>query len=405
MTPESALFSVALGLHSPWRVDRVDFDVEAKELHLHLDFDRGSQFSCPVCTAGCKAYDRAPRTWRHLNFFEHKSFIHTDLPRVECPSCGVKVVDVPWARPASGFTLLFEAMVIILCKNMPVSSVARHVGENDTRLWRVLEYYVNTARDGLDMSNVSKIGVDETSWKPGHRFVTLFADLDARRVLFVTEGKDAQTVADFRKDLVSHGGKAKQIKSVCMDLAPAFQSGVSTHFPKAAMIFDRFHVVKLANAAVDTIRRQEAKTNDELKQTRYLWLSNPVNLTDAKKQKLATIQAMNSATAMAYQMKLNLQELWTLPNRQTATAHLEAWCKWVTESNIGISMKNLAKTVKEHAAGILAYYPDKLTSGLMEGINSLVQAAKSKARGYRNTRYFKTIVYLIAGRLDFCLPT
>ena len=405
MTPESALFSVALDLHSPWRVDDVQFDVGAKELHLHLGFDRGSVFACPVCAAGCKAYDRSPRVWRHLNFFEHKSFIHADLPRVECPACGVKVVDVPWARSGSGFTLLFEALVLILGKNMPVSAVARLVKEHDSRLWRVLEYYVDTARDGLDMSEVTKIGVDETSWKPGHQYVTVFTDVDERRVLLVTEGKDAQTVSDFSTDLARHNGKPDQTESVCMDLSPAFQSGVSKEFPQAKQIFDRFHVVKLANEAVDAIRRLEVKSNDELKKTRYLWLSNPETLGDARREKLATIQAMNSATATAYQMKLNLQELWSLPNRQAATAHLDAWYKWITESSIGAAMKKLAKTIKAHAAGILAYFPDRLTSGLMEGINSLVQAAKSKARGYRNTRYFKKIIYLIAGKLELNLPT
>ena len=294
MTPELALFSVALGLQSPWRVEDVQFDAEAKELHLHMGFERGSRFACPVCAAACKAYDRNPRVWRHLNFFEHKSFLHADLPRVECHTCGVKVVEVPWARPSSGFTLLFEALVLVLGKNMPVSAVARLVKENDTRLWRILEHYVDTAREEVDMSQVTRIGVDETSWKAGHRYVTLFTDVDERKVLFVTEGKDAQCVADFREDLSDHKGEPEQIESVCMDLSPAFQSGVSKQFPQAQQIFDRFHVVKLANEALDSIRRQEVKTNDDLKQTRYLWLSHPDKLTPAKKEKLATIQAMNT---------------------------------------------------------------------------------------------------------------
>lgn len=367
MTPESALFSVALGLPSPWLVDDVQFDAGAKELHLHLGFDRGSHFSCPVCAAGCKACGRSPRVWRHPNFFEHKSFIHADLPRVECPVCGVKVADVPWARSGSGFTLLFEALVLVLCKNMPVSAVARLVKEHDSRLWRVIEHYVDTARDGLDMSDATKIGADETSWKSGHQYVALFTDLDERRVLSVTEGKDAQTVADFRTDPTLHNGKPGRIEPVRMDLSPAFQSGVSKEFPQAKQIFDRFHVAKPANEAVDAIRRLEVKSNGELKKTRYLWLSDPETLSEAKREKLATIQAMNPATATAYQMKLNPRELWSLPNRQAAAAHLDAWYKWASESSIGTAMKKLAKTVKAHATGILAYFPDRLTSGLMEG--------------------------------------
>jgi len=386
-------------------VTEVKFDPALKELHLHLGFARGSAFLCPVCGSSCKAYDSEARVWRHLNFFEHESYLHANLPRVKCSSCGVKVAEVPWARPGSGFTLLFEAMILTLCKHMPVFAVARIVGEHDTRLWRVLTHYVELARREVDMSGVREIGVDETSRQSGHEYVTLFADMMQRRVLFVTEGKDAQTIAAFSDDLRRHGGTAEQIEKVCMDMSVAFQSGVATELPNAEMIFDRFHVVKLANDAVDTIRRQEVKTNEALKETRYLWLSNPEKLPDTKKQKLATLQSMNSATATAYQMKLNLQELWTLPDRLTASAHLDAWYDWVSGSGIGAAMKRLANTVKSHASGILNYFPSRLTSGLMEGINSLVQAAKSKARGYRNSNNLKTIIYLLLGDLRFPLPT
>jgi transposase len=405
MNTETMLFSAALGLQLPWQVVDVRFDETAKELHLDLDFSPGSVFACPECGAARKAYDRNARTWRHLNFFEHKCYLHAGLPRVDCSACGIKVVDVPWARLGSGFTLLFDALIVTLCLQMTITAVGRMVGEHDTRLWRVLQAYVQEARQELDMSTVTKIGVDETSWKSNHQYITLFADLAERRVLFVTEGKDAQTVAAFRHDLAEHQGKPDQIETVCMDLSPAFQSGVSAHFPQADKTFDRFHVVKLANEAVDQIRRQEAKENDILKKTRYLWLSNKENLSDAKQKQLASIQAMNLATATAYQMKLNLQELWTLPTRDTAAVHLDAWYKWIMQSSIGTAMKKLANTVKAHASGILNFFPDRLTSGLMEGINSLVQAAKAKARGYRNTTYFKTIIYLIAGKLEFNLPT
>ena len=405
MSADAMLFGAALGLQPPWRVADVQFDVEAKELHIHLDFPRGSVFACPGCDAPVKAYDTKEHVWRHLNFFEHKCYLHANFPRVECKDCGIKVADAPWARLGSGFTLLFEAFVLKLCKHMDVSAIARLVGEHDTRLWRMVMAYVDQARLEVDMSDVTQIGVDETSWKSNHNYITVFADLSKRRVLLVTEGKDSHTVGEFHQDLVDHLGDPDKIATVCMDLSPAFRSGVSEYLPQAKHIYDRFHVVKLANEAVDQVRRQEAKTNDVLKKTRYLWLSNPNNLDETKQQKLTTIRAMNLATATAYQMKLNLMELWTLPSRDIAETHLNDWCKWVTGTRIGAPMKKLAKTVKAHAKGILSYFPDKLTSGLMEAVNSVVQAAKAKARGYRNVEYFKTIIYLIAGKLQFDLPT
>jgi len=405
MNTESLLFSAALGLQLPWQVVEVQFDQAAKELHLYLGFATGSTFACPVCGAARKVYDTKERVWRHLNFFEHKCFLHADLPRVDCSKCGVKTVDVPWSRPGSGFTLLFDALIVMLCQHMTVKAAARLVGEYDPRLWRVLQAYVQEARQRLDMSEVTKIGLDETSWRAHHQYVTLFADLDERRVLFVTEGKDAQTVAAFRQDFIEHDGTPATVKTACMDLSPSFRSGVAACFPKADQTFDRFHVVKLANEAVDQIRRQEVKTNEILKETRYLWLSNKENLSDTKKKQLTSMEAMNLATAKAYQMKLNLQELWIQPTRDAAAVHLDAWYKWVIQSDIGAPMKKLANTIKSHASGILNFFPERLTSGLMEGINSLVQAAKAKARGYRNTEYFKTIIYLVAGKLQFNLPT
>lgn len=403
MSSETMLFSAALGLQAPWRVADVTFDAESKELHLHLDFTRGSLFSCPGCAAPVKAYDTKERVWRHLNFFEHKCYLHANFPRVKCQGCGIRVADAPWARLGSGFTLLFEAFVMKLCQHMTVRAVGRLVDEHDTRLWRVLIAYVDQAREDVDMSDVKRVGVDETSWASNHRYITIFADLSKRRVLFVTEGKDAQTVGEFQEDLMFHQGNPDDIASVCMDLSPAFQAGVSEYLPQADHIFDRFHVVKLANNAVDQIRRQEAKTNDVLKKSRYLWLSNPNNLTELNQKKLATISSMNLATSKAYHMKLNLLELWTLPTGEAAQTHLEAWCKWVLGSRIPGPMKRLARTIKSHAEGILNFFPGHLTSGLMEGINSLIQAAKAKARGYRNPSYFKTIIYMIAGKLP--LPT
>lgn len=403
MSAEGSLFTAALGLQSPWRVASVRFDEEAKELHIDLDFARGSVFDCPGCGNPAKAYDTRERTWRHLNFFEHKCYLHADFPRVECKDCGVHVADAPWARLGSGFTLLFEAYVLKLCQSMPIRSVSRLVGEHDTRVWRCVMGYVDRAREEVDMSDVTQVGVDETSWKTKHQYITLFADLNKRRVLFVTENKDADTVAQFQMDLFDHQGVAKQISTVCMDLSPAYKSGFSQYFSQATQIFDRFHVMKLANEAVDQIRKQEVRTNHALKNTRYLWLSNPENLGKDKSAQLASMRTMNLATAKAYQMKLNLQELWSLPDRNAARDHLDAWYTTIVHSKIGQPMKKLAKTVKKHADGILSFFPDRLTSGLMEGINSLVQAAKAKARGYTNPTYFKTIVYLVAGKLP--LPT
>jgi transposase len=276
---------------------------------------------------------------------------------------------------------------------------------NDDALWRISRRYVYQARDRQDMSAVKEIGVDETQCAAGHNYVTVVADVDDSKVLHVTEGRDIKSLESFKDDFEQHGGKIGKVKSVCMDMSVSFISAIAKLMPSAKMIFDRFHVMKLANQAVDAVRRDEVKTNAALKDTRYLWLRNPQNLSDAKREKLDNIvSTMNTQTALAYQMKLNLQEMWTLKTRKEADAHLKSWIKWIAEATIHDSMKKLANTILSHADGILNYFPGQLTSGFMEGINSRIQAARAKARGYRNTDNFITVVYLIAGKLDFNLP-
>ena len=186
---------------------------------------------------------------------------------------------LPWARPGSEFTLLFESLIMLLAQDMPVNAIAKLTGEHDTRLWRILYHYVEEARAQLDFSEVKQVGVDETAAKRGHDYITLFVDLDKSRLLFATPGKGKETIDSFVTDLHNHQGIAEQIKNVCCDLSPAFIAGVKASLPQAQMDFDRFHIMKIINAAVDEVRRYESRENEALKKTRYIWLKNQQNLT------------------------------------------------------------------------------------------------------------------------------
>ena len=175
------LFQQALGLGEPWRVVDAVFDADRRRLDLRIDFERGATFACPECdVAGCAVHDTDTKTWRHLDFFEHQAFLIARVPRVRCIEHGVRQVSVPWARPGSGFTLLFEALVMALAKQMPVAAIGELVGEHDTRLWRIVHFYVEQARARQDLSGLKRLGVDETSFRRGQDYVTLFADVDRR---------------------------------------------------------------------------------------------------------------------------------------------------------------------------------------------------------------------------------
>jgi transposase len=279
-------------------------------------------------------YDSEERTWRHLDFFQHKAYLHARQPRTDCPDCGVLTVNVPWARPKSDFTLLFEALILALARQMPVQAIARLVGEHDTRLWRILKAYVDKARSEADFSGVTEIGVDETSCRKGHHYITLFVDSQVPKVLFATEGKDKETVSCFRQDLIDHRGDPENIKNFCSDLSPAFISGVNEHFPNADLTFDKFHIVKIINEAVDEVRRSETKANPWLKGSRYLWLKNPGNLSAKQRDRLDSLKGLHSKTSRAYAIKLSFQGLFEQPEIDTAQVYLKKWYWWASHSRM-----------------------------------------------------------------------
>ncbi len=286
---------------------------------------------------------------------------------------------------------------------MPVKSVARIVGEHDTRLWRVVHHYVDQARARTDASGVTRLAIDETAAGRGHDYVTLFVDIDQARVVFATEGKDADTIAAFADDLAAHGGDPDAISEVCIDMSPAFMKGIAENLPNAAITFDKFHAVKIINDAVEQVRRAEQKTQSLLRGTRYIWLRNPQTLSDRQRATLGGLPTRHLKTARAYQIRLAFQELYDQPSVQAGASHLKKWYFWATHSRIE-PVIDAARTVKRHWDGILRWFDSKIANGLIEGINSLVQAAKAKARGYRSTRNLKAIIYLLAGKLDLRLP-
>ena len=398
------LFQAALGLSSEWVVEETAFDPKGKRLDIYLNFKRGSKFECPECGALCGSYDTSQHTWQHLNFFQYNTYLHAWVPRVQCKDHGVKQIAVPWARERSGFTLLFEALILTLVDQMPVKDIAEMLGVEDTRIWRIIEHYVNKDLERSDLAGVRRVGVDETSSQKGHKYVSLFVDLDTRKAIFVTKGKNSSTVEAFSKHLSKHGGAPEKIKEFSCDLSPAFISGIETMFPKAHITFDKFHIMKLLNKAIDDTRRSEQANEKNLKSSRYIWLKNPENLTEKQRKKLESLSSLSLKTGRAYRMKLVFQRIFS--NEPVSFNRIEAlkkWCNWALRSRIE-SLIEFAKTVLRHWNGIIRWFVSKLNNAILEGLNSLVQAAKARARGFRSVEYFKLIIYRIAGKYG-AIPT
>ena len=309
------LFQKALGLVPPWMVTAADFDAEKKRLDINIDFKTGGRFACPECgKADCPVHDTVKKTWRHLDFFQHQAFLHARVARIDCCNCGVRLVNVPWARPGSGFTLLFEAFAMTLVTSMPVAAAARLVRMHDTRLWRIVQHYVEKAVARMDLADLRRVAIDETAARRGHNYITLFVDIDARKVVYITEGNDADTVARFPDHVDAQNSDASRIKEVCIDMSGAHIKGVTENLTEAEITFDKFHAVKLVNDAVDQVRRAESRERPELKHSRYLWLQNERRLSVEEITRLAELTRLHLKTARAYRLRLAFQEIYTAPS-------------------------------------------------------------------------------------------
>jgi len=399
---QEALFRQALGLALPWDVERVELDVARSRIDLYVVW-RANNAACPACGAGeQKIHDHRQRSWRHLDFFQFEAYVHCALPRIGCGVCqGTTQLSVPWAREGSRFTLMFEALALTLAREMPVSACARILRCSDNALWRQIDAHVDLARAKESYAEVQVIGIDETSCAKGHSYITLVHDLSQGKLIYATPGKDASTVQRFAEDFTTHQGKPEAIEVVCMDMSKAFIAGAAKHLPTAAIAFDGFHVVQLANKAVDAVRREEAREERWLKKTRWVWLKDKTKWTAKEQDKMDWMPHSRLKTARAWRIKEALRDIYRSSRTDAAQSAqaLKKWLHWAQRSQLH-PIKELAKTIKQHWAGILtAFDASHLHTGYVEAVNSLLQAAKAKARGYGTTRHFIAMAFLIAGKL------
>jgi transposase len=395
------LFQAALGLSDPWQVTSVEFDAERKRLDLRVDFAKGARFPCPECgRSGLKVHDTEEKTWRHRDFFQHHAYLTARVPRVECPEHKVRLVAVAWARPRSGFTLLFEALVMAMVSEMPVATLAGLVGESDMRIWRIVHHDVDAAVEAQNFEGVERVGIDETSSRRGHDYVSVFADLDERRGVFVVEGRDHETVAGFSLFLETHGGDPAQVSEVGQDMSEAFLKGTLTYLLKAQITFDRYHIKSHLSKAVDDVRREEVKHHRELlANTRYMWLKRPANLTEKQHDLLDELLAQPLQTVRAYTLCQQFDSFDELTDPDTAEECLRRWITEVDATDLE-PLHKFARMLEDHWLGVICWHHSRVSNGLLEGLNSLIQAAKRRARGYRSNRNFIAMIYLIVGKLN-----
>jgi transposase len=402
MVGTEQLFEQALGIGAPWTVKAVRFDAAGRQLTIDVDFAAGSRFAHPAHPGTHPVHDTQVKRLRHLNFFQHECHLEVRVPRLRLPDGKVALVEPDWVGRLSGFTLLFEALVLALAREMPFAAVARLVGESWHRVHAIRTRYVELALAELDLSEVRALAIDETSYRRGHHYLTAAADAVKRRVVFVAEGRDAQTLGALATHLRAHNASAEQIDAVSIDMSPAFIKGCAEHLPRARITFDKFHVVAHASTAVDATRRLEQKSDPSLKGLRWTLLKNRDRLSVAQRAELDGLvaQVASKRTARAWVYREQLREVLQCKQINVVSAMLAQWCTNVMRSKVE-PMKEVAQMIRRHFDGIVAWTQTRQTNGFLEALNGLFQAAKRKARGYGRFGTMRTVLFLIAGKLDF----
>ena len=398
------LYAQILGIKSPWQVADVELSVSKGEVTVQVEQEAGAKSCCPSCGKESPGYDSRRRRWRHLDTCQYKTILVADVPRVKCEEHGVVTVSVPWAEPGSGFTAMFEALVIDWLKEASTSAVSRLMGLSWNAIDGIMQRAV--ARGLLRREAVlpTQIGVDETAFRKRHDYVTIVSDQQEGNVLHVGSDRRKETLKAWYESLTEE--QRESIQSVSMDMWPAYINATLESLPEAEekIAFDKFHVAKYLGEAVDKVRRQEHKAlmaegYEDLKGSKHDWLYNPENMTRKQKIRFKSLRDSTLKTARAWAIKELAMSLWHYVSKTWARKGWEQWLSWAVRSRLE-PIKDVARTIKEHLWGILNAVVLKVSNGPAEGLNSRIKMIKVRSRGFRNKERFANAIYFHLGGLN-----
>lgn len=399
---ETDFYAAILGVSKPWAVDAVDLALDKGEVVVTVST---SEVRCPECDRKCSRHDSRTRRWRHLDTCQYRTILAADVPRANCPEHGVHQIRVPWSEPGSKFTLLFEAMVILWLQDASVNAVAQRFGMAWSTVNDIMKAAVVRGLERRSAVHPTRICVDETSFQKRHEYVTVVTDHDDGRVLFVADDRRAASLEGFYETL-SEAQKAA-IKSISMDMHAPYVKATRAHIPDAdfRIAFDKFHIAQKLGDAVNSVRREENKElradgDNRLTGTRFLWITNPRNLTDSEwSDKFERLRESALKTARAWALKEGAMGIWHYTSRTWAEKAWEKWLGWAQRSRLK-PMIRVAKTVRNHLWGIVNAVIHGVTNATAEGVNSGIQRLKNRACGYRSREAYRTAIYFHFGRLN-----
>jgi len=399
------LYRQLLGLTAPWMVERVELDIARQHVEVHVGHPAGQRFACPECGCELGVYDHlGERVWRHLDSCQFLTYLHARPPRVSCPEHGVRQVTLPWAQVGSRFTNLFETLAIDVLQAANVKKAAAILRITWDEAWHLMERAVSRGRAAKGTGMPRQMGVDEKAIAKGHRYMTLVCDLEEATVEYIGEERK-QTSLTAYFDAFPKAARAK-VEAISLDMWPAYIQACRDKVPGAddKMVFDRFHLMRHVVEAVDKVRKQEHKAlmeagDDTLTKSKYLWLTNPENMTDKARARFAELKSVELKTGRAWALKEALRELWSYTSAAWAAKFWKRWFFWATHSRLA-PMIEAAKLIARHLPNVLTYFKHRITNAVAEGLNSKIATVQKRACGYRNSNNFKIAVYFHCGGLN-----
>lgn len=402
---DTDLYSHLLGIEDPWFVSEVQLDVKEQRVDVWIKHPKGLQWPCPECGAEGTLHDHAEeRAWRHLDSCQFQTFLHARPPRVICSEHGVRQVKLPWAEPHARFTSLFERFAIEVLRHTTIQAGRLILRISWHEAWHVMERAVKRGLRRKPERMVAQLGVDEKSVGSGQDYVTVVCDLERSTVEEVTEGNNCRSLEIYFEGLTDK--QREGIEAVAMDMAGGYINAVSGSLPggREKIVFDRYHIMKLMNEAVDRVRREEHKRlidngSSILAGTKFLWLYARERLPAKHREQFSILKAASLKTARAWAIKETLRQLWRYKSRAWAEKFWKRWYFWATHSRLA-PVKKMANTLKTHLYGVLTYSKHRITNATTEGINSQIETLRKAACGFRNKQRFRTVILFHLGGLD-----
>jgi transposase len=402
---DKSLYAAILGMKAPWGVESVELRLAQGEVHIWVALPKDTLWVCPECHAAAPIHDHRERVWRHLDTCQYRTLVHAQVPRLDCPTHGIRQVRVPWAEEKSRFTALFEALAIDWMKQAAIATVAERLALSWDEAAAIQARAVKRGLARRAATPARQLGIDETAFARRHRYVTVVTDLDRSRVLYVADDRGRESLDRFWTQRSAVELAASE--AVAMDMWEPYIGSTRAHLPEAEqkIVFDKFHIAQHANEAVDRVRREEHRTlraagKNWLVGTKFDWLRHPARFHPAAwRPFLALVRRTKLKTGRAWVLKEMLMAVFEYVYSGAAQRHFDDWYAWAVRSRLA-PILHLARMLRRHWPNVRTFFTHRVTNAGAESMNSKIQKIKILARGFRNRERFRMAIYFHLGGLD-----